>query len=74
MLISEIKKWAKSLGYEVKNSKELVYIWRKEGEDKFNSAEDVETLATDIFNHKTNGKWFDYQKQYREKAGISKKS
>lgn len=67
MLISEIKKWAKSMGYEVKNSKELVYIWRKEGQDNFNSAANVEDLATDIFNHHTNGKWIEYQKNFPAK-------
>ena len=64
MLVGEIKKWAKSLGYEVKNSKELVYIWRKEGQETFNSSEDLNTLAKDIFNHHTNGKWLEHQANY----------
>lgn len=71
MMISEIKRWAKSLGYEVKNSKEdSKYKWKHEEEAEYHFSKDVDLLATDIFNHHTENKWKPYQEEYVKKSQI----
>ena len=66
MMISEIRKWAKEKGYEVKNNKENGgYNWRHSSEKEYRFSEDVNKLATDIFNHLTKDKWKPYQEQFR---------
>jgi hypothetical protein len=68
MMIGEIKKWAKSLDYEVKNSKEGGYSWKHTSNKEYSHSEDVETLAKDIFNHLTKDKWKDYQEKFQKLA------
>lgn len=65
MMITEVRKWAKEKGYEVKNSKENGgYNWRHSSEDEYVFSKNVDTLATDIFNHLTKNKWKSYQENY----------
>jgi hypothetical protein len=69
MMIGEVKKWAKSLEYDVKNSKEGGgYIWKHIGDKEYLSSKDVNTLAKDIFNHMTKDKWKDYQEKFQKLA------
>ena len=68
MMIGEIKKWAKSFDYEVKNSKEGGYSWKYIGDKDYAHSEDVETLAKDIFNHLTKDKWKGYQEKFQKLA------
>lgn len=70
MMISEIRKWAKSRDYEIKNCKENGgYNWKHSTEKEYRFSKDVDTLATDIFNHLTKDKWKSYQESFqREKV------
>lgn len=68
MQISEIKKWAKSKGYNVlKDKEDGKYYWAKLDNDTPTTsgvAASVSKVATAIFNHLTNNKWLDHQKEY----------
>lgn len=75
MLWTEIRKWAKSHGYEVlkdkgdeeKNEK-VQYYWSKIDDPQASGVSpSVSKLARDIYNHMTDNKWIDYQKEYMEK-------
>ena len=65
MMITEVRKWAKEKGYEVKTSKENGgYNWRHPSEEEYIFSKNVDDLATDIFNHLTKNKWKSYQENY----------
>jgi len=71
MTWTEIRSWAKSLGYEtIKDKDDAQYYWAKSADSTVNGsgvAPSVSKLAKAIFNHHTNGKWLDHQKEYNEK-------
>ena len=77
MLWTEIRSWAKNLGYEtIKDKDDNQYYWAKLADSDFNSsgvAPSVSKLARAIFNHHTNDKWIDHQKQYQENLNGSSK-
>ena len=69
MIISEIKKWAKTQGYEViKDKEDGLYYWAKldAGPDASGVAKSVSKVATAIFNHMTDDKWVQHQVKCRE--------
>jgi len=74
MLISEIKKWAKTHGYEVLKDKgdeekgeKVQYYWSKIDDPQASGVSpSVSKLARDIYNHITDGAFVEYQKQYQE--------
>lgn len=70
MLWTEVRKWAKGLGYEtIKDKDDGKYYWTKLDSDDPNVggvATSVSKLAAAIFNHLTDNKWLDHQKQYKE--------
>jgi hypothetical protein len=72
MQISEIKKWAKSKGYDVIKEKDdsingASYYWMKSDDHNISGvALSVSKLATAIFNSMTDNKWVEYQKEYQE--------
>ena len=69
MMISEIKKWAKTQGYEViKDKEDGLYYWAKldAGPDASGVAKSVSKVATAIFNHMTDDKWVDHQVKFKE--------
>lgn len=69
MLISEVKKWAKDKGYIVTKEKgePVVYTWYKADNSSIKgSAPSVSKVATAVFNHMTDNKWIEYQRNYRE--------
>ena len=74
MIISEIKKWAKTKGYEViKDREDGLYYWAKldAGPDASGVAKSVSKVATAIFNHMTDDKWVEHQIKFqKEKADI----
>lgn len=76
MLWSEIKKWAKDHGYETLKEKEneiTSYYWAKlDTPDASGISKSVSKLAFDIYNHMTDNKWLDYQKEYKQKIDESK--
>ena len=75
MLWIEIKKWAKSQGYDtIKDKDDNKYYWAKLGIDDPTAsgvAPSVSKLARAIFNHITNNKWVDYQTEYQTKLDES---
>lgn len=70
MTISEIKKWAKGLGYDtIKDKDDGKYYWKQSNSDDINNcgvASSVSKLAKAIYNHYTNNQWLDHQKSYEE--------
>jgi hypothetical protein len=68
MIISEIKKWAKANGYSIIKEQEnntFVYYWSKDNDISVTGvASSVSKVATCIFNHMTDNKWVDHQKEY----------
>lgn len=76
MQISEIKKWAKTQGYEVvKDKADGLYYWAKLNNDNVDSsgvAKSVSKLARAIFNHITENKWLDHQTEYDNNKEIKK--
>jgi hypothetical protein len=71
MLWTEIRSWAKNLGYEtIKDKDDNQYYWAKLDDTNPNSsgvAPSVSKLARAVFNHHTNDKWLEHQKEYNEK-------
>jgi len=67
---TEIRSWAKKLGYEtIKDKEDGNYYWGKlDGNNPDNSgvAPSVSKLAKAIYNHYTDNKWVDHQKEYKE--------
>lgn len=76
MTISEIKKWAKSLGYDaVKDKDDGKYYWKQCDSDDHNNcgvASSVSKLAKAIYNHYTNNKWLDHQTEFLNKLETKK--
>lgn len=75
MIWTEIKKWAKEKGYETVKEKDgdiTRYYWAKlDTPDASGISKSVSKLATDIYNHMTNNKWLEYQKEYKQKEEES---
>lgn len=69
MLWKETKSWAKNKGYEtLKDKDDNQYYWAKLDSNDPNAsgvAPSVSKLARAIFNHITDNKWVDYQKEYQ---------
>jgi hypothetical protein len=65
---TEIRRWAKSLGYEtIKDKEDGQYYWAKLNDSNPSSsgvAPSVSKLAKAIYNHHTNNKWLDHQNEY----------
>jgi hypothetical protein len=73
MLWKEIKTWAKSKGYEtLKDKDDGQYYWVKLDSDASGVASSVSKLATAIYNHMTDNKWIEHQKQYQENLQTKK--
>lgn len=68
MTWTEIRSWAKGLGYEtIKDKTDAQYYWAKSSDNSIDSsgaAPSVSKLAKAIFNHYTNDKWLDHQIEY----------
>jgi hypothetical protein len=74
MLWKEVKSWAKSNGYEtLKDKDDNQYYWAKLDEpDASGVAKSVSKLATAIYNHMTDNKWLDHQKQFKDNTETKK--
>jgi hypothetical protein len=76
MLWTEVRSWAKSKGYEtIKDKEDNQYYWAKldsNDPDASGVAKSVSKLAFSIYNHMTDNKWTDHQKEYRENLEIKK--
>lgn len=76
-MISEVKKWAKTKGYEIIKEKDdsingASYYWAKQDNILATGvALSVTKVATAIFNHLTEDKWVEHQIKFKEaKADI----
>jgi hypothetical protein len=76
MTFKEIKTWAKKCGYEtLKDKEDNQYYWAKLDSNHPNGSGvsgSVSKLATAIFNHMTDNKWVEHQKQYKENLELKK--
>lgn len=78
MMISEIKRWAKSKGYTIIKEKgdeekgePSQYYWSKDDDINVTGvAPSVSKVATAIYNHITDNKWLEYQQTYQENKRI----
>lgn len=68
MLWTEIRSWAKTLGYDtIKDKDDGKYYWAKLDDtnpDNSGVASSVSKLAKAIYNHHTNNQWLDHQKEF----------
>jgi len=76
MLWTEVRSWAKTNGYEtIKDKEDNQYYWAKLDSnlpDASGVAKSVSKLATAIYNHMTDNKFLEHQKEYKEKLEIKK--
>jgi len=76
--ITEVKTWAKNWGYSIIKEKDdslngASYYWCKDTDPTATGvALSVSKVATAIYNHMTNDKWLDHQKEYKENQEIKK--
>lgn len=70
MLWTEVRSWAKKLGYEtIKDKEDGNYYWAKLDDINPNNSgvvPSVSKLAKAIYNHYTDNKWVDYQKEFQD--------
>ncbi len=80
MTITEIKRWAKTFGYSIIKDKgdeekdePTQYYWSKNDDVNVTGvAPSVSKVAKAIFNHISEDKWLDHQKEYEDKKSIAK--
>lgn len=70
MQITEIKSWAKTLGYTIIKEKDdsingASYYWAKNDDPSATGVSlSLSKVARDIYNHMTDNKWLDHQNNY----------
>lgn len=65
MMWNETSKWAKANGYKM-SKKDGGVFWTKLDDPEASGFEkDIDDTAKAIYNHMTNNKWLDYQKNYK---------
>lgn len=76
--ISEIKRWAKDWGYTIIKEKDdslngASYYWSKDDDPNVTGvALSVSKVATAIYNHMSDDKWLDHQKEYQKNKEETK--
>lgn len=76
--ITEVKSWAKRWGYSIIKEKDdsingASYYWCKDSDPNATGvALSVSKVATAIYNHMTENKWSQHQKEYQENKEITK--
>jgi len=76
--ITEIKSWAKDWGYSIVKEKDdslngASYYWSKNEDPSVTGvALRVSKVATAIYNHITDNKWLEHQKEYKENQETKK--
>lgn len=68
MNFTELKKWAKSYGYDILKTKgKEECLWSKIDEPEATGIGDsYSDTATQIYNHITNNRWVEYQEEYKK--------
>ena len=78
MLWTEVRKWAKSQGFDVVKEKDdsvngNSYYWMKTDNHNVSGVSlSVSKLAKDIYNTITDNKWLDHQNEFVEKQELKK--
>jgi hypothetical protein len=73
MIWTEIRSWAKNKGYSIIKDKDdsingASYYWCKNDDTSVTGvALSVSKVALAIYNHSTDNKWLEHQKEYNEK-------
>ena len=72
MNFTELKRWARSHGYDVLKEKGTeVCVWTAQNEPSVTGmADTLKDTATQIYNHITNNKWVEYQEEYKKNKEI----
>ncbi len=76
--ITEVKSWAKTWGYSILKEKDdsingASYYWCKNDDPTVTGvALSVSKVATAIYNHISDNKWLDHQKQFQENKEETK--
>lgn len=76
--ITEVKSWAKTWGYTILKEKDdtengASYYWCKNDDPSVTGvALSVSKVAAAIYNHMTNNKWLEHQKEYKENQETKK--
>lgn len=76
--ISEIKRWAKDWGYTIIKEKDdttngASYYWSKNDDPTVTGVSlSVSKVARDIYNHMTDNKFVEHQKEYQENKEDAK--
>lgn len=76
--ITEVKSWAKTWGYTILKEKDdtengASYYWCKNDDPPVTGvALSVSKVAAAIYNHMTNNKWLEHQKEYKENQETKK--
>ena len=72
MKFKYLREWAKENGYTVYKEDSMVK-WFKDSDRSICGQSDLNgNAATDIYNHMTDYKWVEYQKQYKANKVIDK--
>jgi hypothetical protein len=70
--ITEVKSWAKRWGYSIIKEKDdsvngASYYWCKDDDSSITGvALSVSKVAAAVYNHMTENRWIEHQKQYRK--------
>ena len=67
MMWGEVNKWAKEKGYKLKRVDGLIHWHKVDDPEVCGSEKDIDDVATAIFNHISDYKWVEYQKNYKSK-------
>lgn len=76
--ITEVKSWAKSKGYTIIKEKDdsingASYYWCKDSDPAVTGvALSVSKVAVAIYNHLSDNKWLDHQKQFQDNKEETK--
>jgi len=65
MMWGEVNKWAKERGYKLKRIDGLIHWHKLDEPDICGAEENIDEVATAIFNHISDYKWVEYQKNYK---------
>ena len=64
---NEITKWAKTHGYKISRKDGSIHWCYLANPEVCGSASNIDDIATAIFNHISDYKWVEYQKNYKLK-------
>jgi hypothetical protein len=78
MIWTEIRKWAKDMGFDTKKEKDdsingASYYWTKSNDNQIHGKSlSVSKLARDIYNTITDNRWVEHQTKFQEQKETKK--